>query len=169
MAYLRGCHHVSLRGVEAIVETTFELPLSLGQVSTLETQLSEALAPAHTEALEAVRQAEVGSATAHLLFHGWQAYRGGTISREQRVHELRPVRAEFRGQLEDGLARRDAKVVALGANLLAVEPALWTFLSAEGGSRRTTTPSGWSAAACCGLSVLMGVGVRPAVVLWSAC
>ncbi|HEY7312884.1 MAG TPA: IS66 family transposase [Gemmataceae bacterium] len=227
MAYLRGCHHVSLRGVEEIVETAFQLPLSLGQVSTLETQMSEALASAHAEALEAVRQAEVkhadetrwkqagklcwlwlaatqsvaafvvharrgwqglhallgdvvqgivcsdrwsaygrlavgqrqvcwahlrrdfqrmsargsaagrwlgevGSATAHLLFHGWQAYRGGTISREELVRELEPVRAEFRGQLEDGLARRDAKVVALCANLLAVESALWTFLSAEG-------------------------------------
>jgi len=227
MAYLRGCHHVSLRGVEEIVETVFETPVSLGQVSNLEAQMSEALAPAHAEALEAVRQApvknadetswkqagklcwlwlaatqsiaafvvharrgwqglhallgdavqgivcsdrwsaygrlavgqrqicwahlrrdfqrlsergraagkwlgEVGGATTHLLFHWWQAYRGGTISRAELVRELEPVRAEFRGQLEDGLARRDAKVVTFCANLLAVEAALWTFLDAEG-------------------------------------
>jgi transposase len=227
MSYLRGCHHVSLRGVEEIVETAFELPLSLGRVSALEGQMSEALASAHAEALEAVRRAEVkhadetswkragklcwlwpaatqsvaafvvharrgwqglqavlgdvvqgilcsdrwsaygrlavgrrqicwahlrrdfqrmsergsaagkwlgevGSATAHLLFHWWQAYRGGTISRAELVRELGPVRAEFRGQLGDGLARRDGKVVALCANLLALEPALWTFLYAEG-------------------------------------
>jgi len=227
MAYLRGGHHVSLRGVEEIVETAFEVPLSLGRVSNLETQVSEALAPAHAEALEAVRQAavknadetswkqggklcwlwlaathnvaafvvharrswqglqallgqtlvgivcsdrwsvydrlavaqrqicwshlkrdfqrmaergtaagkwlgEVGGATAHLLFHWWQAYRGGTISRAQLLHELAPLRAEFRGQLEDGRARRDAKVVALCVNLLAVESALWTFLYVEG-------------------------------------
>lgn len=227
MAYLRGCHHVSLRGVEEIVETAFETPVSLGQVSNLETQMSEALAPAHAEALEAVRQApvknadetswkqagklcwlwlaatqsvaafvvhtrrgwqglhallgdvvqgivcsdrwsvygrlavekrqicwahlrrdfqrmsergsaagrwlgEVGGATTHLLFHWWQAYRGGTISRAEMVRELEPVRAEFRGHLEDGRARRDAKVVALCANLLAVESALWTFLDEEG-------------------------------------
>ena len=227
MAYLRGCHHVSLRGVEEIVETTFEVPVSLGQVSNLETQMSAALAPAHAEALQAVRQApvkhadetswkqagklcwlwlaatqsvaafvvharrgwqglhtllgdvvqgivcsdrwsvygrltvdkrqicwahlrrdfqrmaergsaagswlgEVGGATAHVLFHWWQAYRGGTISRAQLQQELEPLRAEFRGQLQDGLARRDAKVVTLCENLLAVEPALWTFLYVEG-------------------------------------
>lgn len=227
MAYLRGCHHVSLRGVEEIVETAFEVPVSLGQVSNLETQMSQALAPAHAEALEAVRQAtvkhadetswkqagklcwlwlaatqsvaafvvhsrrgwqglhtllgdvvqgivcsdrwsvygrlavekrqicwahlrrdfqrlsergsaagswlgEVGGATAHLLFHWWQAYRGGTISRAQLQVELEPLRAEFRGQLQDGLARRDAKVVTLCENLLAVEAALWTFLYVEG-------------------------------------
>lgn len=227
MAYLRGCHHVSLRGVEEIVETAFEVPVSLGHVCTLETQVSQALASAHAEALQAVRQAavkhadetswkqagklcwlwlaatqsvaafvvharrgwqglhtllgdvvqgivcsdrwsaysrltvdkrqicwahlrrdfqrmsergsaadkwlgEVGSATAHLLFHGWQAYRGGTVSRADLVRELEPVRAEFRRQLADGRARRDAKVVTLCENLLALEPALWTFLSVEG-------------------------------------
>ncbi len=227
MAYLRGCHHVSLRGVEEIVETAFEVPVSLGQVSNLETQVSQALAAAHAEALAAVRQApvkhadetswkqagklcwlwlaatqsvaafvvhsrrgwqglhtllgdmvqgivcsdrwsvygrlavekrqicwahlrrdfqrmsergsaagswlgEVGGATVHLLFHWWQAYRGGTISRAQLQGELEPLRAEFRGQLQDGLARRDAKVVTLCENLLAVEAALWTFLYVEG-------------------------------------
>jgi transposase len=227
MAYLRGCHHVSLRGVEEIVETTFEVPVSLGQVSNLETQVSEALAPAHAEALQAVRQAavkhadetswkqagklcwlwlaatqnvaafvvharrgwqglqallgdavqgiicsdrwsaygrlaldqrqicwahlrrdfqrlsergsaagkwlgEVGGATAHLLFHWWQAYRGGTISRAELVRELEPVRAEFCRHLEDGRARRDAKVVTFCENLLAVEAALWTFLHVDG-------------------------------------
>lgn len=227
MAYLRGCHHVSLRGVEEVVETTFEVPVSLGQVSNLETQMSAALAPAHAEAVEAVRQApvkhadetswkqagklcwlwlaatqsvaafvvharrgwqglhtllgdvvqgivcsdrwsvygrltvekrqicwahlrrdfqrmaergsaagswlgEVGGATAHVLFHWWQAYRGGTVSRAQLQQELEPLRAEFRGQLQDGRARRDAKVVTLCENLLAVEPALWTFLYVQG-------------------------------------
>jgi transposase len=227
MAYLRGCHHVSLRSVEEIVETAFEVPVSLGQVSNLETQVSAALAAAHAEALEAVRRApvkhadetswkqagklcwlwlaatqsvaafvvhgrrgwqglhallgvvvhgivcsdrwsaysrlavqkrqicwahlrrdfqrmsergsaagrwlgEVGGATAHLLFHWWQAYRGGTIGRAEMVRELAPVRAAFRGHLEDGRARRDAKVVALCANLLAVESALWTFVDEEG-------------------------------------
>lgn len=227
MVYLRGCHHVSLRGALEIVETAFEVSVSLGHVSNLETQVSEALAPAHAEALQAVRQApvknadetswkqagklcwlwlaatqtvaafvvhgrrgwqgfhallgdvvegivcsdrwsvynrlavgqrqicwahlkrdfqrmtergsaagkwlgQVGGATTHLLFHWWQAYRGGTISRAELVRELEPVRAEFRGHLEDGRARRDAKVVALCANLLAVESALWTFLYEEG-------------------------------------
>ncbi len=226
MAYLRGCHHVSLRGVEEIVETAFEAPVSLGHVSNLEAQVSEALAKAHAEALQAVRQTPVkhadetswkqagklcwlwlaatqsvaafvvharrgwqglhallgdvvqgivcsdrwsvygrlavdkrqicwahlrrafqrmaergsaagkwlgvvGGAVAHLLFHWWHAYRGGTISRAPLQQELEPLRAEFRGQLPDGRACRDAKVVALCENLLAVESALWTFLYEE--------------------------------------
>lgn len=75
---------------------------------------------------------EVGGATAHLLFHWWQAYRGGTISRTDLLREWQPVRTEFRGQLEDSLACRDAKVVTFCENLLAVESALWTFLYVEG-------------------------------------
>ena len=227
MAYLRGCHHVSLRSVEEIVETAFEVPVSLGQVSTLETQMSAALAQPHAEALQDVRQAAVknadetswkqagklcwlwlaatqsvavfviharrgwqglqallgetvqgivcsdrwsvygrvaveqrqicwahlrrdfqrlaergsaagkwlgvvGGGLTHLLFHWWHAYRGGTISRVQLQQELEPRPAEFRGQLQDGLARRDAKVAALCEHLLALEPALWTFLYVEG-------------------------------------
>lgn len=62
MASLRGCHHVSLRDLEEIVETALETPVSLGHVSSLEMHASEALAPAHAEALQAVRQASVKNA-----------------------------------------------------------------------------------------------------------
>jgi transposase len=227
MAYLRGAHQVSLRGVEEIVETAFDVPMSLGAVSQLEAQTSAALAVPHAEAVAEVRQApvknadetswkwsgklcwlwlaatgtvavfvihgrrgltglqallgetirgilcsdrwsaygcvpaerrqvcwshlkrdfaglagrgtaaarwlaEVGLATGGLLFHWWNAYRGGTISRAELIQELEPVRESFREALELGCARRDAKVVALCENLLALEPALWTFLYEEG-------------------------------------
>ena len=59
LAYLTGCQGISKRGVEEIVETVFGVPISLGTVANLEQEVSAALAPAHQEALEAVRQAEV--------------------------------------------------------------------------------------------------------------
>ena len=59
LSYLRGAHQVSQRGLEEIVDNTLDVPLSLGTIVGLEQQMSAALAPAHAEALEAVRQAPV--------------------------------------------------------------------------------------------------------------
>lgn len=57
MSYLTGCHRLSKRGVEETVATVFEAPIALGTVVALEQEMSAALAPAHAEALAAVRQA----------------------------------------------------------------------------------------------------------------
>src|SRR5207248_6708454 len=57
LGYLTGSHRVSRRGLEEIAEDVFEVPLSLGTVGNLQAELSAALAPAHTEALAAVRGA----------------------------------------------------------------------------------------------------------------
>jgi transposase len=57
MSYLVGVHHVSKRGVEEIVEEVFEVPISLGKVAALEQEMSEALQPAHKEAVAEVRAA----------------------------------------------------------------------------------------------------------------
>jgi len=54
---LAGCHQVSKRGLEEIVETLFEVPAALGTIANLEQEMSAALASAHAEALQAVRQA----------------------------------------------------------------------------------------------------------------
>jgi transposase len=59
LSYFSGCHGVSKRGVEEIAQTVFGAPIGLGTVSNLEQEVSAALEPAHREALEAVRQAEV--------------------------------------------------------------------------------------------------------------
>jgi transposase len=59
LGYLAGSHRVSRRGLEEITEDVFDVPLSLGTVTNLEAQLSEALAPAHAEALQVVRTAAV--------------------------------------------------------------------------------------------------------------
>lgn len=59
LAYLVGCHRVSRRGVEEIAQAVFDVPVSLGSICHLEEQMSQALAPAHAEAVQAVRAALV--------------------------------------------------------------------------------------------------------------
>jgi transposase len=59
LGYLAGSHRVSQRGLEEITEDVFDVPVSVGTVANLQTQLSAALAPAHAAALQAVRAAAV--------------------------------------------------------------------------------------------------------------
>jgi transposase len=59
LCYLAGSHRVSKRGLEEITEDVFDVPWALGTVAHLESQLSAAPAPAHAEALQAVRAAGV--------------------------------------------------------------------------------------------------------------
>jgi transposase len=75
---------------------------------------------------------EKGLATAGILFHWWHAYRGGTSSRAELRFELEPVRQAMRHWLGDGARCRNPKVAGFCARLLALEPALWTFVDEEG-------------------------------------
>jgi transposase len=59
LAYLAGNHRLSKRGLEEVTEDVFDVPVSLGTIANLEAQTSAALAPAHAEALQAVRGAAV--------------------------------------------------------------------------------------------------------------
>jgi len=59
LAFLTGRCHLSKRAVEEVVETVCAVPVALGTVSRLEQELSQALAAAHTEVAQAVRQAPV--------------------------------------------------------------------------------------------------------------
>jgi transposase len=226
LSYLAGRHHLSQRGLEELAEDVFDVPLSLGTVGHLAEQTSAALAPAHAEAVQAVRDAAVknvdetgwklagdrcwlwAAATAtvaafviharrsaagltallgeviggivgsdrwsayhkvalnrwqvcwaHLirdfqamvdranagspigeellccaedLFTWWHRVRDGTLSRstfQRYVAELRPW---VRSQLEAGRACGCAKTAGTCRELLAVEPALWTFVRVEG-------------------------------------
>ena len=70
---------------------------------------------------------EWGLATVGILFEEWHLFRGGG-SRAALQGELEPLRGMMRDWLEEGARCRDDKVVTLCGNLLAVEPALWTFL-----------------------------------------
>ena len=83
MAYLSGARHDSKRGVEEVVETVFGVPLALGTVTAVEQEVSAALAPAHAEAVAAVRQApakntdETGWKQAGRLCWLWTAVTSG--------------------------------------------------------------------------------------------
>jgi transposase len=59
LSYFTGRLHVSRRATEEAVETLFEVPVSLGTLSNLEQETSAALAPAHAEAQQALRDAAV--------------------------------------------------------------------------------------------------------------
>src|SRR5207244_4245189 len=68
LGYLSGAHHVSRRGLEEIAAAVFDAPLALGTVANLQGPLSAALAPAHAQALAAVRAAPVK----HVDETGWK-------------------------------------------------------------------------------------------------
>jgi transposase len=70
---------------------------------------------------------ELGLAAVQILFHEWHLFRGGG-SRAAMQRELEPLREAVHGWLGEGARGGDANAAAWCANLLEVEPALWTFL-----------------------------------------
>jgi transposase len=70
---------------------------------------------------------ELGLAAVGILFAEWHLFRGGG-SRAALQRELEPLRELVRGWLDEGARCADAKAATWCGNLLAVEPALWTFL-----------------------------------------
>jgi transposase len=59
LSYFAGCHGISKRSIEEISEAMFQAPIALGTIANLEQEMSAALAPAHQEAVAAMRQAPV--------------------------------------------------------------------------------------------------------------
>jgi transposase len=227
LSYFTGCFGLSKRAVEEIAETVFAAPIALGTVVNLEQEVSAALAPAHEEALAAVREAAVKHADetswklagklrwlwaaatttvaafvihasrgaagltallgqqiygilcsdrwsvyarvaascrqvcwAHLkrdfqkivdrggasvevgrvglrlvkkVFAAWHAFQEGEVTRAQLQAQLEPVMNKMnRVLLEGAVLGEDATVAQFCENLLALEPALWTFVTTEG-------------------------------------
>jgi transposase len=58
LSFLSGVMHASKRKIEEFVETVLKVPIALGTVSKLEQEMSAALAAAHTEAQQAVQEAD---------------------------------------------------------------------------------------------------------------
>lgn len=226
LSYLAGCHGVSKRGLEEISEALFQAPIALGTIANLEQEMSASLAPAHQEAIAAVRQAPVkyvdetgwkqagrkrwlwAAATsrvavfvidvfrnvtalrkllgstlcgilcsdrwsaydhvellqrqvcwAHLkrnwekllerggkaesiaaaclsvqkrVFELWHLFRGGGCSRRQLDDRMTPLALELLEVLHRGGRCRERKTRRFCARLLAVYPALWTFVVVAG-------------------------------------
>jgi transposase len=59
LSYMTGNLGLSKRNVEEFADDVFGAPIALGTVANLEQEVSAALLPAHQEALEAVRKADV--------------------------------------------------------------------------------------------------------------
>jgi transposase len=227
LSYLAGCHHISKRGLEEIVEAVFEVPIALGTVTHLEGEMSQALASAHAAAVTAVQEAsakhvdetgwklagrrcwlwlaatttvavylvhacrglaalrallgeaiggilhsdrwsvynrlpiqqrqlcwahlqrdfeacleynsraaravgETGLAVARLLFETWHSFRGGGLTRRQLENRIKPLARVLHATLERGCRCAVAKVAVFCDKVLALEPALWTFVVAQG-------------------------------------
>jgi transposase len=67
------------------------------------------------------------------VFAAWQAFREGQATRAQLQDQLAPLMNRMqRLLLEGAILGEDARVAAFCENLLALEPALWTFAEVEG-------------------------------------
>ena len=69
---------------------------------------------------------------AHVLFAWWHWVRDGTWRRATLQRDVRPLRASFRGELEQGRAWGCPKTTATCRELRAREAALWTCVRGEG-------------------------------------
>jgi transposase len=75
---------------------------------------------------------EMGLGAVEVVFELWHAFRGGGLSRRQLQRQISVVRLTLREWLELGCACKDSKAAAFCENVLALEPALWTFVRTEG-------------------------------------
>ena len=75
---------------------------------------------------------EMGLGAVEVIFPLWHSFRGGGMSRSQLQREIALIRHTLREWLERGCACKDSKTAAFCENVLALEPALWTFVRKEG-------------------------------------
>jgi transposase len=67
-----------------------------------------------------------------LLFHHWHRVRDGTLSRTDFIALVEPIREDVRNLLAIGVLSNQAPTRNTCANILKIEPALWTFVTYEG-------------------------------------
>ena len=66
------------------------------------------------------------------MFARWHRVRDGTLSHRRFWLEMRPLRRRVEGRLRRGAAQGDAKTAGTCRDLLALAPALWTFIDLPG-------------------------------------
>jgi transposase len=74
----------------------------------------------------------MGLGAVDVVFTLWHSFRGGGMSRSAFHSEIALVRQTLYEWLERGCACTDSKAAAFCCNVLAVEPALWTFTRKDG-------------------------------------
>jgi transposase len=67
-----------------------------------------------------------------LLFSHWHRVRDGTLNRTDFYVLIQPIRREVKGLLQLGVLTNQATTRRTCANILKLEPALWTFVDHEG-------------------------------------
>jgi transposase len=65
-------------------------------------------------------------------FAAWHAFQEQRVTREQLKERMKPVQTRMRRLLEEGTRGNDATVATFCANVLELEPALWTYVKTEG-------------------------------------
>jgi hypothetical protein len=81
---------------------------------------------------ESARIGQALLAQTRQLFDLWHRVRDGTLSRADFQTALQPIRAQVHDLLQEGATLALAKSSATCANILKLEPALWTFVTVEG-------------------------------------
>ena len=66
------------------------------------------------------------------VFAAWHEFQDGKVTREQLKEKIAIIENCMNRLLIDGALSGDARVVRFCENILALEPALWTFVSVEG-------------------------------------
>jgi transposase len=66
------------------------------------------------------------------IFALWHRFRAGQIDRATLQAEMQPLRTQFAALLTEGLSLPWHKTQGFCADVLALEPALWTFVHSEG-------------------------------------
>lgn len=66
------------------------------------------------------------------VFAAWHAFQDGQVTRAQFEQQMGPVMDRMNRVLLEGWCGADAKVAKFCDNLLALEPALWTFVATQG-------------------------------------
>jgi transposase len=81
---------------------------------------------------ESARIGQALLAQAQQLFDLWHRIRDGTLSRPDFQSAVQPIQAQVHALLQEGTTLAQTKTAATCANILKLEPALWTFVTVEG-------------------------------------
>lgn len=84
------------------------------------------------------------------MFHLWHRVRDGTLSRAAFQELMESLRGHVVARLQEGTSCSSGLVAGRCREILALEPALWTFVSIEGSNPRTTSRNEFSVKVYCG-------------------
>ena len=81
---------------------------------------------------DSVQLGTAGLNTVKKIFPLWHSFHDGKISRESLIIAMTPIQDELKANLKTGETSSEKRVAKFCKKILAVFPALWTFLKIEG-------------------------------------